>query len=291
MEVKRKYGCLRVIGWIAIVLAWIILISAIIAAISVYFGVNHNIFRWLGFTSLPFGILAFIQLYVIGKLIVLATDVEYNTRVTAASVDNFNSGMSELKESGRSSAAAISALSGSVDGVQAEVEPLAAAVVAATAATVAMQAKPEQLPPPPPPPEPELEPEAAPEPEPEAEPVADEDADAEPADDADVDTEPATDADAEPEPEPEPEPVAVSDDFTKLEGVGPKISGLLNDNGITTYQQLADTSVEDLSGVLTDAGLRFANPESWPEQAKFAADGDWDGLAAYQQSLRGGRTA
>ncbi len=69
MEVKRKYGCLRAIGWVAVVLAWIILISAIVTALAVLFGVNDNIFRWFGFTGLPFGILAFLQFYVIGKLI------------------------------------------------------------------------------------------------------------------------------------------------------------------------------------------------------------------------------
>jgi len=256
------------------VLAWIILISAIVTAIAVYFGINHNIFRWLGFTGLPFGILAFLQLYVIGKLIILATDVEHNTRVASASVDNFNSSISDLKESGRSNAAAIGSLSGSVDGVKAEIAPLAAAVAAAT---VALQAKPQQLPPPPPEPEPEPESEPAPEPDPEPESATEPEAESE------AESETVVDEDVESEADAEPEPEVASDDFTKLEGVGPKISGLLSENGITTYEQLANTSVDELGDVLTNAGLRFANPESWPEQAKYAASGDWDGLAEYQQ--------
>lgn len=276
MEVKRKNGCLRAIGWIAVVLAWIILISAIVTALAVLFGVRDNIFRWFGMIGLPFGIMAFVQLYVLGKMILVATDVEYNTRVTAATVDNLNSTITELKESGRSNAAAISSLSDSVGDVKTEVAPLAAAVAAATAAQQAQQ---KQLPPPPPEPDPE--------PEPDTEPLAAPDAE------ADADDTPEADADAEVEavPEPEPDPVPPSDDFTKLEGVGPKISGLLTDSGITTYEQLANTSADELGDILTNAGLRFANPESWPEQARFAANGDWDGLVAYQQTLRAGRTS
>lgn len=276
MEVKRKNGCLRAIGWIAVVLAWIILISAIVTALAVLFGVRDNIFRWFGMIGLPFGIMAFVQLYVLGKMILVATDVEYNTRVTAATVDNLNSTITELKESGRSNAAAISSLSDSVGDVKTEVAPLAAAVAAATAAQQAQQ---KQLPPPPPEPDPE--------PEPDTEPLAAPDAE------ADADDTPEADADAAVEavPEPEPDPVPPSDDFTKLEGVGPKISGLLTDSGITTYEQLANTSADELGDILTNAGLRFANPESWPEQARFAADGDWDGLTAYQQTLRAGRTS
>jgi len=269
VEVKRKNGCLRAIGWVAVVLAWIILISAIVTALAVLFGVRDNIFRWFGMAGLPFGLMAFVQLYVIGKMILVATDVEYNTRVAAATVDNLNSAITELKESGRTNAAAISSLSDSVGDVKTEVAPLAAAVAAATAAQKAQQ---QQLPPP--------------SPEPDPEPESDTDSVDEPDAEANTDAE----ADADPEPEPEPDPVPPSDDFTKLEGVGPKISGLLVESGITTYEQLSNTSVDQLSDILTNAGLRFANPESWPGQAKFSADGDWDGLAAYQQTLRSGRT-
>ena len=284
MEVKRKNGCLRAIGWIAVVLAWIILISAIVTALAVLFGVRDNIFRWFGMIGLPFGIMAFVQLYVIGKMILVATDVEYNTRVTAATVDNLNSTLTELKESGRANAVAISSLSDSVGDVKTEVAPLAAAVAAAT---TAQQAQQKQLPPPPP----EPDPEPAPDTEPLAAPEADADADDTPEADADAEVEavPEPEPDPDPEPEPDPDPVPASDDFTKLEGVGPKISGLLADSGITTYEQLANTSTDELGDILTNAGLRFANPESWPEQAKYAAAGDWDGLAEYQQSLRGGR--
>ena len=87
------------------------------------------------------------------------------------------------------------------------------------------------------------------------------------------------------EPEAPPEP----DDLTKMEGIGPKISGLLQEKGISTYSQLANTSVETLKQILTDGKIRIAHPETWPEQAALAAAGDWDDLEKLQDDLHGGR--
>lgn len=81
------------------------------------------------------------------------------------------------------------------------------------------------------------------------------------------------------------------DDLRVIEGVGPKISDILNENGIYTYAQLTGTDVDDLRSILTEAGSRFrlADPTTWPQQAQLAADGDWDGLQALQDSLKHGR--
>ena len=81
------------------------------------------------------------------------------------------------------------------------------------------------------------------------------------------------------------------DDLRVIEGIGPKISDILNENGIYTYAQLAGTDVDDLRSILADAGSRFrlADPTTWPQQAQLAADGDWDGLQALQNSLKHGR--
>ena len=81
------------------------------------------------------------------------------------------------------------------------------------------------------------------------------------------------------------------DDLRKIEGVGPMISDILNENGIYTFAQLAGTDVDDLRAILTHAGPRFrlANPTTWPQQAQLAAVGDWDGLLALQASLKHGR--
>ncbi|NSW53026.1 MAG: hypothetical protein HPY85_11015 [Anaerolineae bacterium] len=79
------------------------------------------------------------------------------------------------------------------------------------------------------------------------------------------------------------------DDLKKIEGIGPKIAGLLTQHGILTFQQLSDTPTEQLQSILDDADIRIANPGSWPEQAKLASIGDWDSLSSLQDSLKGGK--
>jgi len=89
----------------------------------------------------------------------------------------------------------------------------------------------------------------------------------------------------------EPEsPVAVSPDtLTRIEGIGPKVSGVLGEAGVLTFAQLAEASVEQLNGWLQAAGLAFMDPATWPQQASLAAAGDWEGLKALQAALKGGR--
>ncbi|MBN1221543.1 MAG: DUF4332 domain-containing protein [Anaerolineae bacterium] len=80
------------------------------------------------------------------------------------------------------------------------------------------------------------------------------------------------------------------DDLTVIEGIGPKISGLLQAAGVTTLAQLAETDVAQIRQILEDAGLiRLADPTTWPEQAKLAAAGDWQALQKLQDELQGGR--
>jgi len=83
------------------------------------------------------------------------------------------------------------------------------------------------------------------------------------------------------------------DDLVVIEGIGPKISALLNENGVYTFAQLATTPVERLRAILEAAGPRFrlADPQTWPEQAAFARDGKWDALQTLQDTLKAGRNA
>jgi predicted flap endonuclease-1-like 5' DNA nuclease len=76
-----------------------------------------------------------------------------------------------------------------------------------------------------------------------------------------------------------------------IEGIGPKIEGLLKDAGIQHWQQLADTPVSRLKEILDAAGGNYdlAVPDTWPRQAAMAAAGDWGALSAYQEELKGGR--
>ncbi|MGD9049121.1 MAG: hypothetical protein PVF77_13780 [Anaerolineae bacterium] len=91
----------------------------------------------------------------------------------------------------------------------------------------------------------------------------------------------------EPAPAP-PEP----DDLKVIEGIGPKISSVLQAAGITTFAQLAGTSTGQLEQILEEADpnlLRLAKPTTWPEQAKLAARGRWEELEKLQDELHGGK--
>ena len=79
------------------------------------------------------------------------------------------------------------------------------------------------------------------------------------------------------------------DDLTRIEGIGPKINQLLGAAGITTYAQLADADIDMIDSKLDEAGITFAHPGTWPEQAKLASEGKWDELEALQDSMKGGR--
>jgi predicted flap endonuclease-1-like 5' DNA nuclease/cell division protein FtsB len=95
----------------------------------------------------------------------------------------------------------------------------------------------------------------------------------------------------------EPENVVVGaaagaqDDLTVVEGIGPKIQMLLNQYGVHTYRQLADTPVERLREILTNAGPQLAmhDPGTWPSQANLAANDQWDALKSIQGFLKGGK--
>jgi predicted flap endonuclease-1-like 5' DNA nuclease len=78
------------------------------------------------------------------------------------------------------------------------------------------------------------------------------------------------------------------DDLTAIDGIGPKISGILGEDGITTFEQLAACDVDYLQQLLADAGVA-ASAETWPEQAAVAATGDLDALHALQARLKKNR--
>lgn len=81
------------------------------------------------------------------------------------------------------------------------------------------------------------------------------------------------------------------DNLRKIEGIGPKMNSVLNAAGITTFAQLAAASVEKLTDILNEAGVSLGvnPPDTWPEQAALAAEGDWDALEKLQDELDGGR--
>ena len=83
-------------------------------------------------------------------------------------------------------------------------------------------------------------------------------------------------------------PAAKPDDFTQLTGIGPRISTLLADGGVTTYAELQHLSSEELREIITSGGaLPPSSLDSWPMQASYAAKGDWNGLADYNRRHHG----
>ena len=81
-----------------------------------------------------------------------------------------------------------------------------------------------------------------------------------------------------------------SDDLELIEGVGPKIAGLLKDAGFGTFDAVAKADPAKLHEVLHAAGSKFnmAKPETWPEQAALAAKGDWAAFDKLTEELVGG---
>lgn len=78
--------------------------------------------------------------------------------------------------------------------------------------------------------------------------------------------------------------------LTKIEGIGPKIEGLLHKAGIKSFEDLAKAKVGDLRKVLAAAGPRYQmhNPSTWTKQSKLAAKGEWTKLQKLQDDLKGG---
>lgn len=81
------------------------------------------------------------------------------------------------------------------------------------------------------------------------------------------------------------------DDLKIVEGIGPKIEGLLKADGIGNWTDLSNAKLEFIKGVLAAAGERYrlADPSTWPKQAGLAAAGKWEELKAYQDRLKGGK--
>ncbi len=75
---------------------------------------------------------------------------------------------------------------------------------------------------------------------------------------------------------------AAPDDLTQLNGIGPRISSILSDGGVTTYAELEHTDPSELRKIIAQGGaLPPSSLDTWPTQASYAVRGDWQGLASY----------
>lgn len=81
------------------------------------------------------------------------------------------------------------------------------------------------------------------------------------------------------------------DDLTKVEGIGPKIQKIFNKAGITSFDDLGESTPTKLRKILLEEGPRYKmhDPKTWPRQAKYAATGKWKKLQDFQDSLKGGK--
>ena len=70
-----------------------------------------------------------------------------------------------------------------------------------------------------------------------------------------------------------------------IEGIGPKMEQVLKENGISNWSALAASSGADLKVILDKYGDKYKiiNPHDWPQQARFAMNGDWNGLVSAQK--------
>ena len=80
---------------------------------------------------------------------------------------------------------------------------------------------------------------------------------------------------------------STKDDLKKVEGIGPKIEETLHAAGVMTFGDLAGTTPEKISEIITDVRGKHV-PNSWPKQAKMADDGKWDELKKWQDEHDGG---
>lgn len=80
-------------------------------------------------------------------------------------------------------------------------------------------------------------------------------------------------------------------DLKIVEGIGPKIEGLFNAAGITTWKDLAEAPIEKLQAILDGGGENYAihNPSTWGKQALLAYEGKWEELKSWKAGLRGGK--
>ena len=78
------------------------------------------------------------------------------------------------------------------------------------------------------------------------------------------------------------------DDLTQLSGIGPRMSSILADGGVTSYSSLQHTSGDELRRIVSAAGvLPPSSLDTWPTQASYAVNGDWNGLTEYNRRHHG----
>lgn len=86
--------------------------------------------------------------------------------------------------------------------------------------------------------------------------------------------------------------LVMQDDFTYIDGIGPKVSTILRSAGVKTFKKLATIKVEKIREILETENpnlLRLTDPTKWSDQARMVAEGEWEALKALQDGLKENR--
>jgi len=77
-----------------------------------------------------------------------------------------------------------------------------------------------------------------------------------------------------------------------VEGIGPKIEGILNKAGYITWKDLVNADLDTLQNIMHDAGPRYRihSPRTWQQQIQLCMDKNWQGLIDFQQKLYANKT-
>ena len=80
---------------------------------------------------------------------------------------------------------------------------------------------------------------------------------------------------------------SLDDNLQVIEGIGPRMESVLDENGIHSWQQLSQYKGTAIKVILDKYGSKYTmiNPKHWPAQAALAAEGKWEELIAYQKSI------
>ena len=76
--------------------------------------------------------------------------------------------------------------------------------------------------------------------------------------------------------------LSIGDDLTRIWGIGKSAAAQLQAAGFVTFSQLATLDKAQLVELL---GSQWMKMETWPEQARLAAAGDWQALDTLQNEL------
>ena len=79
--------------------------------------------------------------------------------------------------------------------------------------------------------------------------------------------------------------VIETNNLQMIEGIGPKMEAVLNENGVATWSQLAARTVPELQDMLDKYGNKYQiiDPAPWLEQARIVAEGKVDDLIKLQK--------